>query len=184
VLFDEIEKAHPEVFNVLLQMLDDGRLTDGKGRTVDFRNTIIIMTSNIGSDQIKEFAGKNEDLMKNRVMDALSRHFKPEFLNRLDDIIIFHALTRDQIGKIVDIQMARVNKRLSEHKIQIVLTDPVRELLADEGFDPAYGARPLKRAIQRLIENPLAMELLAGKIQPGHTVTADLEGDHLKFSAA
>lgn len=182
VLFDEIEKAHPEVFNALLQILDDGRLTDGKGRTVDFKNCIIIMTSNIGSGEIRDFAGKNEELMRQRVMDALRSHFKPEFLNRLDDIIIFHALSREQIKEIVDIQIARLNKRLADNKLQLTLDSAARELLASEGFDPAYGARPLKRAIQRLIENPLAMELLKGRFTPGEVIHARAEGDHLKFT--
>ncbi len=183
VLFDEIEKAHPEVFNTLLQILDDGRLTDGKGRTVDFKNTIIIMTSNIGSTEIREFAGKDERAMRDKVMDILRYNFRPEFLNRLDDIIIFHALDRDQIEKIVDIQIARVNKRLAEHKIQIKLTEDARRLLANEGFDPAYGARPLKRSIQRLIENPLALEILSGNAKPGDTIEADAEGGRLVFES-
>jgi ATP-dependent Clp protease ATP-binding subunit ClpB len=183
VLFDEIEKAHPEVFNALLQILDDGRLTDGKGRTVDFRNTIIIMTSNIGSTEIRELAGKSEDAMKERVLEALRLHFRPEFLNRLDDIIIFHALDREQIKKIVDIQIGRVNKRLAENKITVVLSEGARNVLASRGFDPAYGARPLKRAIQRLIENPLAMEILSGRLKRGDTIEAIPEGDGLKFVA-
>jgi ATP-dependent Clp protease ATP-binding subunit ClpB len=183
VLFDEIEKAHPEVFNALLQILDDGRLTDGKGRTVDFKNCIIIMTSNIGSTEIREFAGKNEELMRARVMEALRRHFKPEFLNRLDDVIIFHALDREQIKKIVDIQIARLNKRLADNKLMLVVADGARNMLAAEGFDPAYGARPLKRAIQRLIENPLALEILGGKFPPGKTIEVYPDGDHLRFAA-
>ncbi len=181
VLFDEIEKAHPEVFNALLQILDDGRLTDGKGRTVDFKNCIIIMTSNIGSAEIREYAGRDEESMRLKVMEALRYHFKPEFLNRLDDIIIFHALTREQIKQIVDIQIARLNRRLSENKLNLVLDPSARDLLAAEGFDPAYGARPLKRAIQRLIENPLAMDILAGKFQAGQTIKASQLGDKLVF---
>ncbi|MBI4964001.1 MAG: ATP-dependent chaperone ClpB [Desulfomonile tiedjei] len=181
VLFDEIEKAHPEVFNALLQILDDGRLTDGKGRTVDFKNSIIIMTSNIGSAEIREFAGRDEEAMKRRVMEALRMHFRPEFLNRLDDIIIFHALDREQIKQIVDIQIQRVNKRLAENKLTLVLAPGARDMLAAEGFDPAYGARPLKRAIQRLIENPLALEILKGKFPPGATIEAYPDGDHLMF---
>ncbi|AFM25633.1 ATP-dependent chaperone ClpB [Desulfomonile tiedjei] len=184
VLFDEIEKAHPEVFNALLQILDDGRLTDGKGRTVDFKNTIIIMTSNIGSSEIRELAGVSEERMRQRVMDALRAHFKPEFLNRLDDIIIFHALTKDQIKKIVDIQMNRLNKRLAESKLHLVLDDGARELLSSEGFDPAYGARPLKRAIQRLIENRLSLDLLKGRFQPGDTIVAKVDGNQLAFDKA
>ncbi len=181
VLFDEIEKAHPEVFNALLQILDDGRLTDGKGRTVDFKNCIVIMTSNIGSSEIREFAGKNEEMMRARVMDALRYSFKPEFLNRLDDVIIFHALSRDQIGAIVDIQIGRVNKRLAASGLTLALDSAARQMLANEGFDPAYGARPLKRAIQRLIENPLAMEILSGKYKTGDTIAASVDGDHLRF---
>jgi len=181
VLFDEIEKAHPEVFNALLQILDDGRLTDGKGRTVDFKNCIIIMTSNIGSAEIREFAGRDEEAMKRRVLEALRMHFRPEFLNRLDDIIIFHALDREQIKQIVDIQINRVNKRLADNKLTLVLTPGARDMLAGEGFDPAYGARPLKRAIQRLIENPLALEILKGKFPPVSTIEASPDGDHLMF---
>jgi ATP-dependent Clp protease ATP-binding subunit ClpB len=181
VLFDEIEKAHPEVFNALLQILDDGRLTDGKGRTVDFKNTIIIMTSNIGSDEIREFAGRNEEAMQSRVLDALRRHFKPEFLNRLDDVIIFHALTREQIEEIVDIQIGRLNRRLAESKLTLEPNTGAREMLAAEGFDPAYGARPLKRAIQRLIENPLAMRILQADFKAGDTIEVFPEGDHLGF---
>jgi ATP-dependent Clp protease ATP-binding subunit ClpB len=182
ILFDEIEKAHPEVFNTLLQILDDGRLTDGKGRTVDFKNTIIIMTSNVGSLEISEYAGKDEEKMKTKVMEVLRYHFKPEFLNRLDDIIIFHALDRGQIKQIVDIQVGRLNKRLAERKLTLELDDTARQMLANEGFDPAYGARPLKRAIQRLVENPLALEILAGKFLPGETVEATADGDRLRFT--
>lgn len=181
VLFDEIEKAHPEVFNALLQILDDGRLTDGKGRTVDFKNCIIIMTSNIGSTEIRDFAGKNEETMRQRVMEALRYHFKPEFLNRLDDIIIFHALTRDQIKEIVDIQIRKLNQRLADNKLELALDSAARDLLASEGFDPAYGARPLKRAIQRLIENPLALEILKARFNPGDTISVKATGDHLTF---
>jgi ATP-dependent Clp protease ATP-binding subunit ClpB len=183
VLFDEIEKAHPEVFNALLQILDDGRLTDGKGRTVDFKNCIVILTSNIGSAEIREFAGKDEEAMRNRVMDALRYSFRPEFLNRLDDIIIFHALSRDQIMDIVDIQIMRLNKRLAQNGLTLTLDQKARQMLAAEGFDPAYGARPLKRAIQRLIENPLAMEILSAKFKAGETIEAVADGDHLRFVA-
>jgi len=183
VLFDEIEKAHPDVFNALLQILDDGRLTDGKGRTVDFKNCIIIMTSNIGSADIRDHAGKDEEAMRARVMDALQYHFRPEFLNRLDDVIIFHALDKEQIKEIVDIQIARLNRRLAENKLSLVLEGGARDVLAAEGFDPAYGARPLKRAIQRLIENPLALEILGGRFQPGTTIVARPDGDHLAFDA-
>ena len=181
VLFDEIEKAHPEVFNALLQILDDGRLTDGKGRTVDFKNCIIIMTSNMGSSEIIDYAGRDEDTLRTRVMEALRYHFKPEFLNRLDDVIIFHSLDREQIKRIVDIQIARLNKRLEDNKLALVLEPKARELVGNEGFEPAYGARPLKRAIQRLIENPLAFEILSGRFLPGDKIEAVAEGDHLLF---
>jgi ATP-dependent Clp protease ATP-binding subunit ClpB len=184
VLFDEIEKAHPEVFNALLQILDDGRLTDGKGRTVDFKNTIIIMTSNIGSQDIQEFAGRDEEAMRNRVMEALRIHFKPEFLNRLDDIVIFHALDKDQIKKIVKIQIARLNKRLSENDLALELAPDAVELLANEGFDPAYGARPLKRSIQRLIENPLSREILANLFKPGDIIRATVKDGAIHFEKA
>ena len=184
VLFDEIEKAHIEVFNALLQILDDGRLTDGKGNTVDFKNTIIIMTSNIGSSEIHELAGKNEEMMRSRVMSSIRAYFKPEFINRLDDIIIFHALDREQIKRIVDIQMSRLNKRLAENKLAVELADEAKDRLSGEGFDPAYGARPLKRAIQRLIENPLAKELLQGKFQSGDTIRISVDGDKFRFDKA
>ncbi len=181
VLFDEIEKAHPEVFNALLQILDDGRLTDGKGRTVDFKNTIIIMTSNIGSQDIQEFAGRDEEAMKNRVMEALRIHFKPEFLNRLDDIVIFHALDMDQIKGIVKIQIQRLNNRLAENKISLELDPSAVTMLASEGFDPAYGARPLKRAIQRFIENPLAKEILANRFKEGDAIKARFADGEMVF---
>ncbi|MEW6138799.1 MAG: ATP-dependent chaperone ClpB [Thermodesulfobacteriota bacterium] len=183
VLFDEVEKAHPEVFNAMLQILDDGRLTDGKGRTVNFRNTIIVMTSNIGSAEIRDLAGRDEEAMKEEVMEALRRYFRPEFLNRLDDVIIFHSLDRDQIKKIVDLQIARLNKRLAQSKLVLELDSKARDLLAEEGYDPSYGARPLKRAIQRLIENPLALEILSGKFQPGQNIRATVDGDGLTFEA-
>ncbi len=181
VLFDEIEKAHPEVFNAMLQILDDGRLTDGKGRTVDFKNSIIIMTSNIGSTEIKDYSAQDEDSMKERVLDALRFHFRPEFLNRLDDIIIFHPLNREDIKKIVDIQMKRLNKRLADNKLTLTLSPEAREVLAAEGFDPSYGARPLKRAIQRLIENPLASEILSGKFDPDDNIEVVSAGDQFQF---
>ena len=181
VLFDEIEKAHPEVFNAMLQILDDGRLTDGKGRTVDFKNCIIIMTSNIGSTEIKDYSAQDEDSMKERVLEALRFHFRPEFLNRLDDIIIFHPLNREDIKKIVDIQMKRLNKRLSDNKLTLTLSPEAREMLAADGFDPSYGARPLKRAIQRLIENPLASEILSGKFSPDDNIKVVSVGDKFQF---
>ena len=184
VLFDEIEKAHPEVFNVLLQILDDGRMTDGHGRTVDFKNTIIIMTSNVGSQWINELANTDRDEMEQRVNEALRATFKPEFLNRVDEIIVFHNLSPDQIGAIVDIQMDRLAKRLEEHRIQLDLADSARSLLAEKGYDPAYGARPLKRAIQKYIENPLSMEILKGDVQEGSRLRATAEGDKIVFNVA
>jgi ATP-dependent Clp protease ATP-binding subunit ClpB len=182
VLFDEIEKAHPEVFNVLLQILDDGRMTDGHGRTVDFKNTLIIMTSNVGSRWIQDFDGSSREEMEDKVTEALRASFKPEFLNRIDEIIIFHNLTEAQIGDIVDIQMKRLESRLAEMNIMLVLSDNARAFLADKGFDRVYGARPLKRAIQKYIENPLSMEILQGNISEGTEVTADVEGDQIVFN--
>jgi ATP-dependent Clp protease ATP-binding subunit ClpB len=174
VLFDEVEKAHPEVFNALLQILDDGRLTDGKGRTVDFKNTVLIMTSNIGSQYIQDLGAKDYEEMRRRVLDALRAHFKPEFLNRVDEVIIFHALTLENIKQIVEIQLRNLRKRLAERKISLVLTDQAKEFLAKEGFDPVYGARPLKRAIQRFIQDPLALKLLEGEFSEGDTVEVDV----------
>jgi len=181
VLFDEIEKAHPEVFNVLLQILDDGRMTDGHGRTVDFKNTIIIMTSNVGSQWINELANTDREEMERRVNEALRATFKPEFLNRVDETIVFHNLTPDQIGAIVDIQMARLAARLEEHNIDLELADSARMLLAEKGYDPAYGARPLKRAIQRHIENPLSLEILKGHLQEGGKIRAIADDGEIVF---
>jgi len=178
ILFDEIEKAHPEVFNVLLQILDDGRMTDGHGRTVDFKNTIVIMTSNIGSQYIQELGGSKREQMVEAVSNALRQNFKPEFLNRIDETIIFHNLTRDQIVHIVDIQFQRLAKRLADQGIDIELGDGARKILADKGYDPVYGARPLKRAIQQLIENPLSMEILKGTVQKeGKVVVEEMDGE-------
>jgi len=175
VLMDEIEKAHPEVFNVLLQILDDGRLTDGHGRTVDFKNTVVIMTSNIGSQWIVDLGEKDYEEMRRRVMDAVRAHFKPEFINRIDELVIFHGLGMEQIKAIVGIQMKKLQDRLLERKIQLNLSDKAKEWLAKEGFDPAYGARPLKRVIQKEIQDKLALKLLEGKFKEGDTVTADLD---------
>ncbi len=163
ILLDEIEKAHADVFNVLLQLLDDGRLTDGHGRTVDFRNTVVIMTSNI------------------RAEGQLLEHFRPEFVNRIDEIVVFEPLTRDQIGEIVELQLERLRARLAERRIGLELTDAAKELIAEVGWDPAFGARPLKRAIQRLVENPLALELLEGRFGEGHLVRADAEDGSITF---
>ena len=185
VLFDEIEKAHPDVFNVLLQILDDGRLTDAKGRTVDFKNTVLIMTSNLGSREIQEADG-DEKQVREAVLQELQANFKPEFLNRIDDIVIFHQLSREQIEKIIDVQLERLRAMLADRNIQLVLDDSARKLLAREGYDPNYGARPLKRAIQTLIQNPLAIKLLSAEILPGQTVRASANGDtmDLKVEAA
>jgi len=180
VLFDEVEKAHGDVFNVLLQVLDDGRITDGQGRTVDFKNTVIIMTSNIGSQFIMEDL-KVEERNK-RVTEALRGHFRPEFLNRIDEIVIFDRLTDREIGRIVDIQLARLEKRLAKQNLKIELSDKARAYLAKEGYDPAYGARPLKRVIQQRILDPLSMEILDGRIHEGQTIVADASGGELTFS--
>ncbi len=181
VLFDEIEKAHPEVFNVLLQILDDGRMTDGHGKTVDFKNTIIIMTSNVGSQYIQDLGGHDRKEMERRVTEALRAGFKPEFLNRIDETIIFLNLEQDQIGKIVEIQMERLADRLAEQNIELILADSARDLIARQGYDPVYGARPLKRVIQRQIENPLAMEILEGNILEGARLSAEAEGERVVF---
>jgi len=182
-LFDEIEKAHPDVFNILLQVLDDGRLTDGKGRTVDFKNTVIIMTSNIGSRDIQQWQG-DEKAMRSRVMDQLRAEFKPEFLNRVDDVIIFQSLGIEQLRRIIKIQLESLRRLLEERKVNLTLDQSAEELLAREGFDPVYGARPLKRAIQNLIQNPLAMKLLNGEINPNESVVikGDLEQGRMVFA--
>ena len=185
ILLDEVEKAHPDVFNVLLQVLDDGRLTDGQGRTVDFRNTVIVMTSNLGSQRIQELAGEeNYDAMKSSVMEIVSQHFRPEFINRVDDVVVFHPLGKAHIRKIVDIQLGYLHERLAGRDMQIVLSDAARDKLAEAGFDPVYGARPLKRAIQQQVENPLAQEILQGRFKPGDTIEVGVEEDHLEFQNA
>ena len=183
ILFDEIEKAHPDVFNILLQILDDGRMTDGHARTVDFKNTMIIMTSNIGSRWIQELAGRQPEEMEQKITEALRANFKPEFLNRIDETIIFHNLTIDQIGEIVDIQVKKLGIRLADMNINLVLSDSAKSLLAKEGYDPSYGARPLKRAIQRHLENPLSMEILKGNIQKGSSIRADVKDDVICFNS-
>jgi len=185
ILLDEVEKAHPDVFNVLLQVLDDGRLTDGHGRTVDFRNTVIVMTSNLGSNLIQEMAGEeNYESMKNAVMEVVGTHFRPEFINRIDDLVVFHPLSREHIRKIVDIQLGYLHERLAERDIQIHLSDAARDKLAAAGFDPVYGARPLKRAIQQQVENPLAQEILSGKFSPGDVIEVGVDHDRLDFRNA
>jgi ATP-dependent Clp protease ATP-binding subunit ClpB len=184
ILFDEIEKAHPDVFNVLLQILDDGRLTDGQGRTIDFRNTVLIMTSNLGSQVIQEMSGHDFERVRNAVMAVLRNDFRPEFLNRIDEVIVFKPLTEDQLTAIVDIQLKRLENRLADRRVQLVVSDAARKLLAQRGWDPVYGARPLKRAIQRLVQDPLAMMLLEGKFAEGDTVTVDAKGADLVFTKA
>jgi ATP-dependent Clp protease ATP-binding subunit ClpB len=174
ILFDEIEKAHQDVFNILLQILDDGRLTDGKGRTVDFRNTVVIMTSNIGSQWIRDLAGNDEE-MRRRVMEALRSHFRPEFLNRVDEILIFDSLGMDEIKAIIDLQVDRLRTRMAEKNLSIVLSDQAKAYIAEEGYDPAYGARPLRRTIEKDIQNPLALKLLEGEFGEGDTVKVDLD---------
>jgi ATP-dependent Clp protease ATP-binding subunit ClpB len=187
VLFDEIEKAHPEVLNVMLQLLDDGRLTDGKGRTVDFKNSVVIMTSNIGSHFIAEQVGAGsttlDEGVRRQVMDALRAHFRPEFINRIDEIIVFHALSREEMRSIINIQLRSLARRLEERKIRIELTDGAKDLLIADGYDPTYGARPLKRTIQRLVLDPLAMRVLQGEFSEGDTVRIDAVGGELRFEA-
>ena len=181
ILFDEIEKAHPDVFNVLLQILDDGRLTDSKGRTVDFKNTVLIMTSNLGSREVQSAEG-DEKQIRAAVAEVLRLQFKPEFLNRIDDIVIFRQLSREQISEIIDVQLERLRQMLEERNITLVLDESAKALLAREGYDPAYGARPLKRAIQTLIQNPLAVRLLRGEVAAGQTIHVSADGDEMKFS--
>jgi len=186
VLFDEIEKAHPDVFNVLLQILDDGRLTDGQGRTVDFRNSVLILTSNIASQVIAELGPGQRAELERHVQEALRAHFKPEFLNRVDETIIFHQLGRDQIRRIVDIQLERVQRLLDDRRIQLEVTDEARALLAEKGYDPHYGARPLRRVIQRLLQDPLAMKILEGEFPEGSKVRVDarVSGEALELRKA
>jgi ATP-dependent Clp protease ATP-binding subunit ClpB len=183
LLLDEVEKAHPDVFNILLQVLDDGRLTDGQGRTVDFRNTVIVMTSNLGSDRIQAMADEaNYESMKETVLEVVSRHFRPEFINRIDEVVVFHSLQRDQIRAIAEIQVRRVAQRLREQDIEIDISTAAMDLLGETGFDPVYGARPLKRAVQSRLETPLAKEILAGRFGPGDRIRVDAAGGDLKFT--
>jgi ATP-dependent Clp protease ATP-binding subunit ClpB len=191
VLLDEIEKAHAEVLNVLLQLLDDGRLTDGKGRTIDFKNTVVIMTSNLGSHIIAEntlLSGEErravaalDEGTRRQVMDALRAHFRPEFLNRIDEIIFFHALSQEHMKEIIDIQLAGLIKRLEARKIHVRLTDAAKARIVEEGYDPAYGARPLKRTIQRRVLDPLALRVLEGDFRDGDTVVVDAVNNELRF---
>jgi len=182
ILMDEVEKAHPDVFNVLLQVLDDGRLTDGQGRTVDFRNSVIVMTSNLGSQQIQELAGEeNYDRMKSAVMDVVGAHFRPEFINRIDEAVVFHPLGREQIRSITTIQIGYLRKRLAERELGLELSEAALDRLGEAGFDPVYGARPLKRAIQQQLENPLAQQILAGRFHPGQVIQVDVDAGQLLF---
>jgi len=197
ILLDEIEKAHQEVFNILLQVMEDGRLTDSQGRVVDFKNTIIIMTSNIGAQSIVGGPGigfrevkeevdteRSYESMKNRIMDEMKRVFRPEFLNRVDDVIVFHQLTKDEILQIVDLMVDRVRQQVAAQGMDLEVTQDVREMLANEGFDPQFGARPLRRAIQRLIEDPLAEEILLGRFSAGDTIRAEVEDGKIFFTKA
>jgi ATP-dependent Clp protease ATP-binding subunit ClpB len=182
ILMDEIEKAHPDVFNVLLQVLDDGRLTDGQGRTVDFRNTVIVMTSNLGSDIIQELAGETlYPVMKSAVMERVGQHFRPEFINRIDETVVFHPLGRGQIRAITEIQIEFLRKRLLDREIGLEITEDALDLLGEAGFDPVYGARPLKRAIQQQLENPLAQDILSAKFAAGDLIKVDVVDGVLRF---
>jgi ATP-dependent Clp protease ATP-binding subunit ClpB len=183
VLFDEIEKAHPDVFNVLLQVLDDGRLTDGQGRTVDFRNTLIVMTSNLGAEiLVNQPEGQDTDAVRDQVMAIVRASFRPEFLNRIDEIILFHRLQKSEMARIVDIQMRRLARLLDDRKITIQLEPSARDWLADKGWDPAYGARPLKRVIQKSVQDPLAEMILSGRIKDGEKVVIGASKQGLKFN--
>ena len=177
ILFDEVEKAHPDVFHILLQILEDGRLTDGKGRTVDFRNAVVILTSNIGSSWIQELSGKGEKAVREKVMEELRRQFRPEFLNRLDEIILFRSLGKEELARIIGIMLREVNDRLADRKIAVTVTDAARERLAEIGYDPAYGARPLRRAIQKHLQDPLALHILKGEFREGDSVLVDADGE-------
>jgi ATP-dependent Clp protease ATP-binding subunit ClpB len=179
VLFDEIEKAHADVFNVLLQLLDDGRLTDGHGRTVDFRNVVVIMTSNMGSHLFREY--EKPEKLRPLLMQELRNTLRPEFLNRIDEVVIFHPLEREQLARIVDIQLGHLRRRLEARRIHLEVTEAARALLGREGYDPTFGARPLKRTIQRLVQDPLALRLLEREYAEGDTVVVDVEGDQVVF---
>jgi len=187
LLLDEVEKAYPDVFNILLQVLDDGRLTDGHGRTVDFRNTVVVMTSNLGSDRIQEMmtgdaSGSVYDQVKTAVMNVVGKHFRPEFLNRIDEVVVFHPLAADQVRGIAEIQVQLLQKRLDDLDLHLHLGEGVLDKIAELGFDPVYGARPLKRAIQQWIENPLAQKVLGGSYAPGDGINVDVEDDEIVFS--
>ena len=186
ILFDEIEKAHPDVFNILLQLLDDGRLTDNQGRTVDFKNTIVIMTSNIGSNYLIDGIrsdGTVDEEVKQKVEDETKKYFRPEFLNRIDEIVVFSPLTETQIVRIIELAMKDIEKRLEERNITLTLTDRAKKFIADESYDPAYGARPVKRFLQRNVETELAGEIIKGSVKDGDKVLIDCDGDKLTFTA-
>jgi ATP-dependent Clp protease ATP-binding subunit ClpB len=183
ILLDEVEKAHPDVFNVLLQVLDDGRLTDGQGRTVDFRNTVIVMTSNLASELIQELSGEeNYAKMKAAVLEVVGQHFRPEFINRVDDVVVFHPLSMKQIRAIVDIQLEHLRRRLRSRDMDLTLEDAARDKLGEAGFDPVYGARPLKRAIQQHLENPLAQCILKGEFGPGDVIAVSVKDGDFVFN--
>src|SRR5438093_3486369 len=183
VLFDEVEKAHPDVLNVLLQIMDDGRLTDAQGRTVDFKNTVLIMTSNVGSQWIAGALDADLAELKKRTMEAVQAHFRPEFLNRIDETIVFHPLGREDLRAIVEIQLQNVRGRLADRKITLDVSDSAKDLLAEAGFDPVYGARPLRRTVQRMLLDPLAQRVLSGEFHEGHTLRVDADPQGLTFSA-
>jgi len=183
VLFDEIEKAHPDVFNLLLQVLDEGRLTDSHGRTVDFRNTVIIMTSNIGSRAIIDYDGEDYERMRGRVMEELRSGFRPEFLNRLDDVVVFHRLERDQLIQIVDLQIGEFRRRLEAMRMVLIVRPEAEAALASEGYDPVYGARPLKRVVSRRLENPISRLIVGGKLQEGGTVIVGYDGNEFTYTS-
>jgi ATP-dependent Clp protease ATP-binding subunit ClpB len=191
LLLDEIEKAHPDVFNILLQVLEDGRLTDGQGRTVDFRNTVVVMTSNLGADRIQELAQTNDtggsdgeegyELMKTAVMDVLRHHFRPEFINRVDETVVFHPLNKDELRQIALLQLGLLSKRLADRELTLSLDREVIDKVAEAGFDPIYGARPLKRAVQQLLENPLAQDVLSGRFSEGDVIRGELKDGRIQF---
>ena len=181
ILLDEIEKAHPDVFNVLLQVLDDGRMTDGQGRTVDFKNTVIVMTSNLGSQVIQSMVGSPQEAVKDAVWEEVKLHFRPEFLNRIDDVVVFHALDRSNIQSIAKIQLARLHERLAKLDMQLEVTDAALDQIGKVGYDPLFGARPLKRAIQQEIENPVAKLILAGRFGPKDVIPVDVQDGEFVF---
>ena len=184
ILLDEIEKAHPDVFNILLQVLDDGRLTDGHGRTVDFRNAVLVMTSNLGSSRVQMLssAGREKEI-RGAVMEEVKRQFRPEFINRIDDVVVFASLRKEDMGAIAEIQLERLRSRLEEQDLHLVIESDAMDALVEQGYDPVFGARPLKRAIQRSLENPLSAALLEGRFVPGETIGVSRDGESMRFAA-